>query len=196
MASFFFFWYICSNKQTLKISKIMENTSSSPVKSSMLYGLYLGIALVFIHIIQYIMDIYNPPIWVSLISYAAMIGIIFWGQKKYRDEELGGFIPYGKSLGFGVLISLFAAIIYGFYFFILVGIIDTEYMSKLMDVIIEKYEEMGMTDDQIEVAVEMVKKFQSPIITVVSSIFSFVLMGTIFSLITSIFVKKEKPLFD
>jgi hypothetical protein len=174
----------------------MENTSNSPVKSSMLYGLYLGIALVFIHIIQYVMDVYNPPFWVSLISYAAMIGIIFMGQKKYRDEEIGGFISYGKSLGFGVLISLFAAIIYGFYFFILVGIIDTTYMSKLLEVIIEKYEEMGMTDDQIEVAVEMVKKFQSPIITVISSIFTFVLMGTIFSLITSIFVKKEKPLFD
>lgn len=196
MASFFFFWYICSNIKTLKNNNIMENVSNSPTKSAMLYGLFLGIALVFIHIVQYVMDVYNPPFWVSLISYAAMIGIILWGQKKYRDEELGGFISYGKSLGFGVLVSLFSAIIYGFYFFILVGIIDTAYMSKLLEVIIEKYEEMGMTDDQIEAAVEMVKKFQSPIITVVSTIFSFVFMGTIFSLITSIFVKKEKPLFD
>lgn len=165
-------------------------------KSAMVYGLYLGLALVFMNIIQYVLDVYNPPFWVGLITYAVVIAGIVYGQINYRNKELGGFISYSQCLGFGVFISLFAAIIYGFYFAVLIGVIDTTYMDKMMEVIIEKYQEAGLSDDQIEAAMDMVKKFQNPIITVVSSVFSFVFMGTLFSLITSIFIKKEKPLFE
>jgi hypothetical protein len=174
----------------------METSKDNKMKCAMTYGLIMGLALVVLHVIQYMMDVFKPPFWVSLINYAVIIGVIVYGTIRYRDRELEGFITYGKALGFGVLISLFASIIYGLYFFLLTNVFDPEYMSKMHAVIEEMYIEMGMSDDQIEMAMSMVKKFQSPIIMVLSSILNFVLMGTIFSLITSIFLKKEKPLFE
>jgi len=60
----------------------------------------------------------------------------------------------------------------------------------------ETYLEMGMDYDQVETMMETVKKFQTPLMMVFSSVFGFTFMGTVFSLITSIFLKKEEPLFE
>lgn len=174
----------------------MEAKKDNTMKNAMTYGLIMGLGLVVVHVIQYMMDVYKTPFWVSLINYAIIIGVIVYGTIRFRDDELEGYISYGKAMGIGVLISLFASIVYGLYFFLLTSVFDPEYMSKLHAMIEEMYIEMGMSDDQIEAAMSMVKRFQSPIITVISSVFSFVFMGTIFSLITSIFLKKEKPLFE
>lgn len=174
----------------------METPKNNKVKLAMTYGLILGLALIVLHIIQYMMEVYKPPFWVNLLNYAAIVGVLVYGTIRYREDELQGNISYGQALGFGVLISLFASIVYGLYFFLLTSIIDPTYMEGFYAVIEETYIEMGMSDDQIEAAMQIVKKFQSPLFMVVSSIFGFVLMGTVFSLITSIFLKKEKSLFE
>jgi putative exporter of polyketide antibiotics len=174
----------------------MEEKNISATKPAMTYGLILGLALVIMHIVQYVMDVYKPPFWVSLINYAVIVAVIVYGTIRYRDDDLDGYISYGKALGFGVLISLFASIIYGFYFIILTSVIDPSYMEGVYTMIEETYIEMGMDYDQIETAMGMVKKFTNPVFMGLSSVFNFVLMGTVFSLITSIFLKKEKPLFE
>ncbi|HOP04761.1 MAG TPA: DUF4199 domain-containing protein [Tenuifilaceae bacterium] len=174
----------------------MEEKSISSTKPAMTYGLILGLALIIMHVLQYVMDVYKPPFWVSLLNYAIIVAVIVYGTIRYRDDSLGGNISYGKALGFGVLISLFASIVYGLYFFLLTSVIDKGYMDGVYTMIEETYIEMGMSDDQIETAMDMVKKFQNPVFMVLSSVFSFVMMGTVFSLITSIFLKKEAPIFD
>ena len=69
-------------------------------------------------------------------------------------------------------------------------------MAYMMKAVEEMYLEKGMSEDQVEMAMKMVSKMQTPLLLMFSSIFGFVLMGTFFSLITSAFIKKEKPLFD
>ena len=69
-------------------------------------------------------------------------------------------------------------------------------MDGLYKMLEETYLEMGMDYDQVETIMGTVKKFQTPLMMVFSSVFGFTLMGTVFSLITSIFLKKEEPLFD
>jgi uncharacterized protein involved in cysteine biosynthesis len=174
----------------------MEKQNVSNTKNAMIYGLILGVILILFHLVQYILGIYKAPGWVSILNYAIIIGGIVYGTIRFRDDNLGGYISYSKALGSGVLICLFASIIYGFYFYILTSIIDPAYMENVHKVVEETYLEMGMDADQVENMMEMVKKFQTPVIMVLSSVFGFTLMGFVFSLITSIFIKKEEPLFD
>ena len=174
----------------------MENQKVNTMKSAMTYGLILALALIVLHLVQYLMDVYKAPTWVNLLNYAVIIGGIVYGTIRFRNDELGGYISYSKALGFGVLISLFASIVYGFYFYILTGLIDPSYMYGLHKMVEETYLELGMDSDQVETMMETVKKFQTPLMLVLSSVFGFTLMGTVFSLITSIFLKKEEPLFD
>jgi hypothetical protein len=153
----------------------MEPKNNNIFKSAMNYGLILALALILFHLVQYVMDIYKPPFWVSVLNYAVIIGGIVYGTLRFREDEMGGYISYGKSLGIGVLICFFASIIYGFYFFLLTTVIDPSYMDSLHRVIEETYLEMGFDDDKVEMMMEAVKKFQSPLIMVLSSIFGFVL---------------------
>lgn len=174
----------------------MEDQKVNPMKSAMTYGLILALALIVFHLVQYLMDVYKPPMWVNILNYAVIVGGIVYGTIRFRDDELGGYISYGRALGFGVLITLFASVVYGFYLYLLTAVIDPSYMEGLHRVIEETYLELGMDEDQVETMMTAVKKFQTPLMMLISSIFSFTLMGTIFSLITSIFIKKEEPLFD
>ncbi len=174
----------------------MENQSNSKVKNSMTYGLIMGVALVALSLITYIAGIVKPPFWVSLLNWAIFIGFIIYGTTKYRDDVLGGSISYGNALGFSVLICIFGSIISTFYMLLFITVIDPDFISKLLEITEEELLNKGMSEDQIEAGMAMTKKFMNPAIMTISGFFGSVFMGTIFSLITSIFIKKDKPLFQ
>ena len=51
----------------------------------------------------------------EILGYASMIvalSTIFVGIRKYRDDELGGMITFGKAFQVGLLITLVASAIY------------------------------------------------------------------------------------
>lgn len=173
----------------------MEKQGNLMLKHSMNYGLIMGVVLVILSLITYLAGVIKPPFWLSIVNYAIMVGIILWGTKKYRDEALGGAITYGNALGFGVLITLFAGVIVAVFTYIQFTIIDSDLVSKFMAIAEEELVKRGMPDDQIEMALEMQKKFMTPLIMTISSLIGMVVMGFIFSLITSIFLKKEKSPF-
>lgn len=174
----------------------MENQGNTMFKHSMSYGLILGVILIIISLVTYLIGVVKPPTWVSLINYAIIIGVIVWGTKKYRDEVLGGAIKYGNALGFGVLITLFAGIIVAVYTFLHMTVIDPDYISKILAVVEEELVNKGMPDDQIQMALDMQKKFMTPTFITISALLGMTFMGFLFSLITSIFLKKEKSPFE
>lgn len=174
----------------------MESKSNPMFKSAMTYGLFVGIALIVLSLLTYIMGVIKPPFWVSLLQYVIIIAGIVYGTKKFRDEELGGEIAYSKALGFGVLICIFASIIVGIYMIIYMKFIDPEFMNKLMSIMEEEYAKAGLSEEQIDATMGMVSKMQSPIIMALGTVFTFSFMGTIFSLVTAAFLKKEKPIFE
>ena len=174
----------------------MEPKSNPMYKSAMTSGLILGIALVVFSLIIYIMGIVKPPFWVGIIQYLIIIGGIVYGTKKFRDEDLGGEISYSKALGFGILICVFAAVVSGIYTVLLMTVIDPDFINKMMTAIEEEYVKMGMSEDQIEASMKIVGKMQSPVFMAISQVIGFAFMGAIFSLVTSAFLKKDKPIFE
>ncbi len=174
----------------------MEPKSNPMLKSAMTTGLFMGIALIIFSLIIYILGIIKPPFWVSILQYLIIIGGIIYGTKKFRDEDLGGEISYSKALGFGILICLVAAIISGIYTILLMTVIDPEFITKFMSVMEAELVSKGMPEDQIEATMKIMSKMQSPTIMAVTAVISLTFMGTIFSLVTSAFLKKEKSLFE
>ena len=173
----------------------MEEKKGNMLKNAMTYGLYVGLALVVVHLIQYLMDIYQVSTWVNMLTYLIMIGGITLGTIYFRNQELNGYISYGKAFKQGALIGICASIIFGFYFGLLVGVIDTTYMASLSEVAAQAYLDAGMDYDQVEMMMEMVEKFQTPFLLTISQILGNTFAFVMFSLIVSIFIKKEEPLF-
>lgn len=158
-------------------------------KSAMTHGLYLGIVLILYSVILYVTgQNLNPTL--GYISYVIMAAGVVYFQIQYRNNELGGYISYGKALGYGVAMMACAGVIQSLYTVILMKYIDPTIIDQIRVMQEEQMMAQGLSDQQIEQASSMMSMFQSPIIIAISGLFVFALVGLIISVISSIFVKK------
>jgi len=170
----------------------MEENKSSLWKNALNWGVIMGIVLIIYSLLMFFLDL-SLEQWVGWVSYVFMIGILILATINYRDKAMGGVLSYGQALGFGVVVILFASIINAIYFYVFVEYIDPEFINKMLAMGEEKMIEQGIPEEQIELGIEMQKKFMKPIVMSLISIPTTVFMGLIFSLITSIFLKKTQP---
>ena len=160
-------------------------------KNAMNWGLIVGVVMVIFSLIMYFLGL-SLEKWVGYISYLIMIAGIVYATIQYRDNVLDGSISYGKALGFGTLVIMFASILSGLYAYVFYAYIDPEMITKMLEMAEEEMVNKGIPDEQIEMAIEMQSKFMKPGLMSLLSIPSLTLIGFIISLITSIFLKKEK----
>ncbi len=172
-----------------------EDKKNSLLKSTMNYGVILGLSLV----------IYSLFIWMlgettnknlSFVTYIIMISGIIISTKTFRDQEQGGYITYGRGLAVGTLTCFFAGIITSFFTFLLYTVIDPGLIDRTYALMENAYYESGMNDNQVETALNLAKKFTNPFTMMVFGFIGSVFMGFVFSLITSVFLKKEENPFE
>ena len=180
---------IFADKST-KPDKMEENKQPSLLKSTMNYGAMLGIILIIYTLLTWMLDIMNNE-YLRYITFIIVIAGIVLATKTFRDQEQGGAITYGRALGVGTLTVIFAGVIVSFFTYILYAVIDPGLIEKTYLLMEEQYYDAGMTDAQIETAMSMAKRFSNPVMMSVFGLIGYAIMGLIFSLITSIFLKKE-----
>ncbi|HCY42949.1 MAG TPA: hypothetical protein DHV48_16660 [Prolixibacteraceae bacterium] len=176
--------YICLSL----IEKNMEQKSTF-WKSAMMYGLYVGIFLTLYSVVIYVFgQSQNKSLaFIPIILYAVCI---VPAQIYYRNNELNGTISYGQSVGFGVAVMLFSGIISALYSIIIFKI-DPSLIDQIKAAQEEAYLQQGLSEDMIEKTMEMSAKMMTPAWLSIVGLLSTVFMGTIISLVSSIFVKKQ-----
>ena len=160
-------------------------------KNSLQYGAITGLGLVIFSLILFFLDLASQP-YLQLLTYIILIVGIIYGSNNLKNSN-GNILSYGAALGSGTLISVFASIIIGFYTYVFYIYIDPDAMAKTFELMEQGMIDRGMPQDQIDLSIEMSKKFMSPLTLFVGSILSFSFYGFVFSLITSIFVKSKNP---
>ncbi|MBP6334484.1 MAG: DUF4199 domain-containing protein [Bacteroidia bacterium] len=173
----------------------MENPRSQS-KLAMNYGAYYGLSSTVVFLIFYFMgtDIQSRvPQWVG---YVLLVIFIILGIKSYRDQDLGGHISYGKSLGTGILIATFGGIITGAFSILFFTVIAPDMLETIIAASQEKMLEQGMDENSMEMALEYTRKFMTPTWMFIFSILGSAVMGLLFSLIISVFMKKEQSPFQ
>ncbi len=88
----------------------MEENQKSVVMPSLMYGIYLGFALIVYSLILFLLDVDHES-KLTWISYVIMAAALFWAMISVRDKELDGFISYGKAFGTGFWTGLFMMLI-------------------------------------------------------------------------------------
>ncbi len=172
-----------------------DKNKNSLVKSTMNYGAMLGLALIIYSLLLWMFDATTNQS-LGYVSFVITIVGIVLATRAYRDQEQGGYISYGRALGVGTLTALWAGIITSFFTYLLYTVIDPGLIDKTYAVMEQAYYDAGMSDDQIEMAMDMAKRFTNPLMMSVLGLLSSVFMGFIFSLITSIFLKREGDPFE
>ncbi len=165
------------------------------LKNAMTFGAITGLALIITSVISYIFDLQNSTIN-SFLQYGVIIAGIFIGTRNFRDKLNFGSLSYGKALGSGVLICLFASVVMALYNYIFLKYIDPEFIGKLLEMIENEMLKQGLPDNQVEMALEMQRKIMTPTWISVIIIPSLTFMGFLFSLVTSIFLKRKSSPFD
>jgi hypothetical protein len=168
----------------------MEESKNQLTKNTMTWGAIIGASVV---VVSYILSFLKVADFgmSNFATFLVMVGGLFWSVKKYRDI-LNGTITFKQALGAGVLTSLFASIIIGFFTYLHLRYFDPALMAKIVELSRQQYSTMGYPEAQVDLVVG----FISPFFMFVSQIFAYTFWGTIFSLITAAFMKKAPAVFS
>ncbi len=158
-------------------------------KSAMIYGLYIGIFFTLFSVLLYVTgQTTNKALgYISFPLYALAIVL---AQIHYRNSELNGVISYGQAVGFAVAAMLFSGIISALYTMILYSFIDPGLVQQMKTIQEEALMQKGMTEEQVDAAMSIMSKMMTPGYMSIMGLFGSVFIGTIVSLVSSIFVKK------
>jgi len=159
-------------------------------KSAMVYGLYLALVLTLFSVILYVTGFSLNPNAGYISMVVAIAGIVIC-QIQYRNKELNGVISYGQAVGFGTAIMLFAGVVTALYTLVLYTFIDPSLIEQTKVIQEQAMLDKGMPEDQIEVAMTMASKMLTPGWMSIMGLVGSVFMGTIISLLSSIFIKKQ-----
>ena len=171
----------------------MNQENPSQLKFSMNYGAILGVVFIILSVLFYLAGMHGTDSqWTQWLYYAIMIGMIIYSIKVYRDAYLGGAIGFGHALGTGVLVVLFGSLIYAVYTYVFLAFIDASIIDQIVTTAEEDMINKGMSDEEIEQAMSFSRRFMtSPSLISFFMMISFVFFGFIFSLIISLFMKKD-----
>lgn len=167
----------------------------TPISHGMNYGAMVGLGMVILSILFYIIDQSSNEIR-SYIDYLIILVGLYMGILNYRDVVSGGYLNYGSCIKIGSLISFFAAVIFSFYTYVFFTFIDPDVINVILDQVEQSMIDQGSSDDEIEMAMGYSRQFMTPLMLTIGTLFSYSIMGTVFSLGISFLLKKESDIFQ
>ena len=120
---------------------------------------------------------------------------VFFGIKRYRDDERGGTIKFGESLKIGALIVLFPALAFAIYNILYVELLDPEFLEKYYEYQLNKALASADPAEQETVRATMAGQkamfANIPLQSVVMFLTVYVI-GFIVNIISSVILSKKK----
>jgi len=177
------------------------------LKTALKYGAIAGLANFVFFLLIYFMS-KNPlggwswaGIWISII-------VIIMGTKFHRNNDLGGYMTYGRGLGIGMLITLFSTILFCLLIQSFGTLIDASLLEMQKNEILAGMQAMEenkesmikfMGESKFDLVMTEMQKAHDKMTMVDVSFSQFevkVVGGFIYSLIISAFLRKKRPMFE
>lgn len=158
------------------------------------WGGILGLVLIAYSLVLYMLDA-NESSAAQWVSYGFIAAGIYLATKSKRDNS-NGLLSYGQGLGTGVGVAFFASILVAFYTYVFFGFIDPDMLEEMLLRTEDEMYNQGLPDDQVEMAMEMTRKFMMPGPMAAMVVLSYTFVGFLISLVTSAILKKEGTPFD
>jgi hypothetical protein len=130
----------------------------------------------------------------TIVGLALSIVVIILAHKEFKDSG-DGMMNYGEGVNIGVWMGLIGALISAVFLMVYVEVINPGYMEMIEQQSIMQMEERGLSDREIEQAMEMSSAFRSPAVIAISALIGGFIGTLIISLIISAFTKKSRPEF-
>jgi FtsH-binding integral membrane protein len=168
----------------------------NPWKSNLTNGLILGLVGIVYSLLMYFLNLSLNKSQ-SYIFMIIQIAVLYFLLKSYRDNFKHGQITFGQSVGAGVIINVYYAVIMAIFTYILYTMIDPGLIAKQLAMAEEGMVKKGLPQATIDAGMAFTAKIMKPGIMAFTSTIFIVIWGVIISMLVSIFIKKEgNPLID
>ena len=169
--------------------------NASPFPTALRYGVIGGLLSIAFGLATYLAGMQGTiPTILNIVGTIVSIAVIVYAIRTHRDNDLGGYISYGRCLGVGVLTSIIMGIIGALWTVVLFNFIDPGITDMLMQPQMEAMEEAGMSDDEIENAMSMAGKFMTAPFMAGMALVGSAFIGLIVSLIAGAVMKKDRTI--
>ena len=174
-----------------------EKRHTNFYRMASIYGLIMGLVTSVIQFIYYLLEGKFDNIFVMYaIVFVAVIAIIIKGTLDYR-KLLGGYISYWHAFMYGVMIFVLAGIVAAVYSYVQ-NSIDPEYAYRQLEMAKQHLLNAGLNELKVDELITEMKagldyNMQHPFQSVISSAFAYMFLGAVFCLISSAFLRKDKP---
>jgi hypothetical protein len=132
------------------------------------------------------------------VGYAAMLlafSLVYVGVKRYRDEQNGGVITFGKALQVGFYISLVASTIYVITWLVDYYVFVPDFMDKFTAHYLQQAQAEGATAAEISSKTaemnSMKELYKNPLWVVLFTFLEILPVGLVVSLISALLLKKK-----
>lgn len=132
----------------------------------------------------------------EVLGYSAIVlslTFVFFGIKNFRDKENNGVISFGKALGIGMLITVFAALGFSIIDFIYTSYIDPDFMQNYLTHSIEQLQQKH-SGEELQTKIAELKASYEGMTSFTLALFMFcivTLIGFIISLVSSLVLNKK-----
>ena len=166
--------------------------SEAPVtvrNTGLRYGIILGLVSIAYFLLLVISGVNTTDGWGRWSSLLLNAGILALGQIYFRQNG-DGYMSYGQGMSISFWTGALSSLILSVFTYVYIKFIDSDFLLMMEDIQRAAMEERGMSDEQIDQAMEMVSKFSTP-----EWIFGFGVIGGIIGvllvgLLVTIFTQK------
>ena len=168
-----------------------ETTTVTTRSVGIRYGLILALISIVFFVIMNVagLDMQGP---VSYLSYVFMI-VIFYLAHKYYKENGDSYMSIGQGVGIAFWTGLISSLISSAFMYVYIKFIDSAFIENIKTAQIEKMQEQGMSDEQIDQAMQFAGAFMSPEAMAGFGIVGGIIGALILGVIVSLFTKNSSP---
>ena len=178
---------------------IIDPDTVSPRPIALRYGSIASVILIVLGLVMYLggMVDYEAAAsgessssdWMAnILNLVVWIGAIVMAIKHHKNNELGGYISFGRGFYTGFLTSLFMGLIGAIWTYIFFSFVAPDAMDIMREAALNQ-----MPEDQAEAAEGMMTMIMSPAIMAMSMFMVTLAVGSIISLIASAIMKNPSP---
>lgn len=171
-----------------------EQTNTKPTSVGLRYGFITGFLLIIFSLVLYLADLSENRA-LTLSGWLIVVAGLVLAMKAFRQEN-NGFMEYGQGLGIGTIVGALAGVLAGIFGAIYTSYIDPSIVQKALDKQVMQMEDQGMSQAQIDKAIEYGNMFSGPVAIVIFSIVLYAIGAFILSLIIAAIMKRSRPEFE
>lgn len=163
-------------------------------KHALTYGVLAGLVAILLTVIVYSMGSFiEKPFWSTFAITLINFGITFYAIYSFR-KETGGYLKLGQAMKLGVAIAFIMGLIAAVSNWVFMTYVEPDTVNQMLEIARQQLEEQAMlSEEDIENALSVSKKFMSPAVSIPMGIISSVFFGVIYSLISGLALQKKDP---